>query len=57
MNPQQLDANHQDRAWRDRFGARWHYAYGGWVRTPPNAEASTFGLKPGEQFGPFPVTR
>ena len=31
------------RAWRDRFGARWHYAYGGWVRTRRGAEASESG--------------
>lgn len=53
MSLGRLEASHRNRAWRDRFGARWHFAYGGWVRTPQGAEASVFGLKPGERFGPF----
>lgn len=45
---------HRDRAWRDRFNARWHYDdIGGWVRTRERDEASTFGLKPIERYGPF----
>lgn len=53
MTPRCLEASHRNRVWRDRFGARWHFAYGGWVRTPRGAEASVFGLKPSERFGPF----
>lgn len=48
-----LTAEHRDRAWRDRFNARWHYAYGGWIRTRPRDEASTFALTPDKRYGPF----
>lgn len=53
-----LNAEHRDRAWRDRFGARWHYdGLGGWIRTGDADEASTFGLKPIERYGPFAEDR
>jgi hypothetical protein len=57
MRQQRLEASHRNQAWCDRFGARWHFAYGGWVRTPKHAEASVFGLTPTEQFGPFAVAQ
>lgn len=53
-----LDTEHRDRAWRDRFDARWHYdGLGGWIRTADDYEASTFGLKPIERYGPFTEDR
>ncbi|XAL85112.1 mobile element MPME [Mycolicibacterium phage phi1_186001] len=48
-----LSSEHRDRAWRDRFNARWHYDYGGWIRTRPQDDASTFALIPDERYGPF----
>ncbi|ALF00840.1 hypothetical protein SEA_FROSTY24_59 [Mycobacterium phage Frosty24] len=50
---QHLSPEHRDRAWRDRFNARWHYDYGGWIRTRPQDEASTFALIPTKHYGPF----
>jgi hypothetical protein len=50
---QYLSSEHRDRAWRDRFNARWHYDYGGWIRTRPQDDASTFALIPDERYGPF----
>ncbi|WP_207626284.1 MULTISPECIES: hypothetical protein [Mycolicibacterium] len=53
-----LSAEHRDRAWRDRFDARWHYDWlGGWIRTGDDDEASTFGLRPIERYGPFTEDR
>lgn len=53
-----LSAEHRDRAWRDRFDARWHYdGLGGWIRTGDEYEASTFGLRPIERYGPFTEDR
>ncbi|WP_076202661.1 hypothetical protein [Mycolicibacterium fortuitum] len=53
-----LNTEHCDRAWRDRFGARWHYdGLGGWIRTGDADEASTFGLRPIERYGPFTEDR
>lgn len=48
-----LSPEHRDRAWRDRFNARWHYDYGGWIRTRPRDEASTSALTPDKRYGPF----
>ncbi|QXO12885.1 MPME1 protein [Mycobacterium phage Latretium] len=48
-----LSSEHRDRAWRDRFNARWHHDYGGWIRTRPQDEASTFALIPTKHYGPF----
>ena len=48
-----LSSEHRDRAWRDRFNARWHYDYGGWIRTRPQDDASTFALIPDKRYGPF----
>ncbi|AER48446.1 hypothetical protein AVANI_41 [Mycobacterium phage Avani] len=48
-----LSSEHRDRAWRDRFNARWHHDYGGWIRTRPQDDASTFALIPDERYGPF----
>ncbi|RTZ46904.1 hypothetical protein CJN95_015960 [Mycobacteroides abscessus subsp. abscessus] len=49
----QLTARQRSGFWRDRFGARWHYDSGGWIRTPLRADASRFGLRPDERYGPF----
>lgn len=49
-----LGVEHRNRAWRDRFHARWHYDdCGGWIRTGALDEESLFGMRPTENFGPF----
>lgn len=48
-----LGESQQNDCWRDRFGARWHFDFGGWIRTAPGAESSTFGLRPTGNYGPY----